>query len=248
MGLRQLEPLLGHLVKAKLSDDDVQECKKVIYKLQAMESRNDTLPLPMISMRGKGSKREEQYRQLWAELETFIQEASRTSANHNKVYNCLHGSQESRTSLASASSNTTASTRNKDPRQAEPHSAQDLAWKELDRYSQMTEHEKRIANQAPSDPRKRKMADQNEENKSVKKKAVQSNFPVANVNSLKPSFSAKMDLLSIWTNQRKRVADRFHEEFEGSKNAIEGKTELYAELNKELNIASLNTTSVKEWV
>ena len=32
---------------------------QVIYKLQAMESRNDTLPLPMISMRGKGSKRSE---------------------------------------------------------------------------------------------------------------------------------------------------------------------------------------------
>ena len=30
--------------------------------------------------------REEQYRQLWAELDTFIEEASRTSAMHKKVF------------------------------------------------------------------------------------------------------------------------------------------------------------------
>lgn len=36
--------------------------------------------------------REEQYRQVWAELDTFLEAASRTSKMHEKVtiYNCMH--------------------------------------------------------------------------------------------------------------------------------------------------------------
>lgn len=68
-----LEPLLSQLLKPTLTDDDVKECKKVIFKLQAMEGRNDTLPLPIVTLKGKGSKKEEQYKQVWTELETFIE-------------------------------------------------------------------------------------------------------------------------------------------------------------------------------
>ncbi|EDO37858.1 predicted protein, partial [Nematostella vectensis] len=83
--MQHLEPLSSHLMKEALTDDEVLECKGVIYKLQAMESRNDVLPITMMGVRGKGPKRDEQYRQLWAELEIFLEAASKTSRNHERV-------------------------------------------------------------------------------------------------------------------------------------------------------------------
>jgi len=242
-----LDTLLNNLVKPRLTDEDIQDCKKVIYKLQAMESRNDTLPLPMISMRGKGSKRDEQYRQLWAELDTFISEAARTSSSHAKVLDCLRGSLDNQSGFGS-SANSGSYSSNKDTKQE--NSVQDMAWREFDKYSEMTEHEKKIINQAPSDPRRRrKNSEPSEENSAVKKKATNSGSPKAASISFKSSFAPKSSLFAIWTNQLKSVADRRHEEFEGRKSSIDGKAELYQELNKEKNnLSSLNTTSVSEWL
>lgn len=50
-----------------------------------MESRNDVLPITITGVRGKGPKRDEQYRQLWSELETFLDAAAKTSKMHEKV-------------------------------------------------------------------------------------------------------------------------------------------------------------------
>ena len=52
------------------------------------------------------------------------------------------------------------------------------------------------------------------------------------------SFNTKANLLAIWTNQLKSAADRRHEEFDGRKNSVDGKAELYQELNKEMNTTS----------
>ena len=52
------------------------------------------------------------------------------------------------------------------------------------------------------------------------------------------SFAPKSSLFAIWTNQLKSVADRRHDEFEGRKSSVDGKTELYQELNKEKNSIS----------
>ncbi len=245
----QLEPLLSHLIKAKLSEDEVQECKKVIFKLQSMESRNDTLPLPIISIRGKGSKREEQYRQLWLELEAFVKLAAATSVGHCRVHECLLGVQDVQQSsqIGSASSSNSTALRSKDPRQEQLQNVADIAWKELNEYSKMTEHEKKIADQGPSDPRKRKLVEEKDSNASKKKSILPKTFK-AGSSSFKTLFDENTNLLSMWTSQMKHNTDRLHKEFEGSKNAIDGKTELYAELNKELNVTSLNTASVKEWV
>lgn len=51
-----------------------------------MESRNDVLPISITGVRGKGPKRDEQYRQLWAELDIFLDGASKTSKMHEKVF------------------------------------------------------------------------------------------------------------------------------------------------------------------
>jgi len=79
-----LDPLLTLLLKPTLTEDEVQDCKKVIFKLQAMESRSDSLPLPIVTLKGKGTKKEEQYKQVWEELDSYIEGASSTSFMHKK--------------------------------------------------------------------------------------------------------------------------------------------------------------------
>lgn len=53
-----------------------------------MEANHDPLHPPNASQRIKGHKREEQYKVLWNELETFIKN-NLHSENHRSVYGCL---------------------------------------------------------------------------------------------------------------------------------------------------------------
>ena len=63
-----VEALTKLMVLEELTDDQVIDCKKVIYNLLAMESRNESLPPACSGHRdrgNKGNKREEQYRILF---------------------------------------------------------------------------------------------------------------------------------------------------------------------------------------
>lgn len=84
----QLDPLLTLITKETLTPDEIIECKKVIYLLVSMESKGTSLPVPTIGMRGKGPKREEQYRTMWNELENYIRMHCVT-AEHNVILDCL---------------------------------------------------------------------------------------------------------------------------------------------------------------
>ncbi|KAL3203399.1 hypothetical protein MRX96_041878 [Rhipicephalus microplus] len=84
----QLDPLLTLITKESLTPDEIIECKKVIYLLVSMESKGTALPVPTIGMRGKGPKREEQYRTMWNELENYIRMHCVT-AEHNVILDCL---------------------------------------------------------------------------------------------------------------------------------------------------------------
>ncbi|KAG1701206.1 Integrator complex subunit 13 [Nymphon striatum] len=85
----QLQPLLSIVTKEKLTSDEVIECKKVIYKLVHMESKNDSLPFIHVpGTRGKGPKREEQYRVVWNDLESYIQTYA-TSSDHQSILECI---------------------------------------------------------------------------------------------------------------------------------------------------------------
>ena len=44
-------------MKETLTDDDVLECKKAIFHVVGMESRNEPLPVVNTGLRGKGTKR-----------------------------------------------------------------------------------------------------------------------------------------------------------------------------------------------
>jgi len=52
-----LEPLTAIIVKDRLEEADVLECKQVIYRVVAMEHRNEALPVTASGIRGKGAKR-----------------------------------------------------------------------------------------------------------------------------------------------------------------------------------------------
>ena len=52
-----INPLPSLIVKEKLDDSEVLECKKAIYRVLSIETRNESLPVPTSGLRGKGGKR-----------------------------------------------------------------------------------------------------------------------------------------------------------------------------------------------
>lgn len=76
------------MTKEKISDDEVIQCKKVIYNLISVETKHEPLLLPNLGQRAKGQKREEQYKVMWNELEMLLKSNLHTE-NHRSVYNCL---------------------------------------------------------------------------------------------------------------------------------------------------------------
>ncbi|XP_054271136.1 integrator complex subunit 13 [Macrosteles quadrilineatus] len=82
------EPLLSLMVKDTLTEEEVVQCKQGIYSLIGLEAKHEPLQAPTVGQRGKGPKREEQYRQMWAELETFLRAYTQTE-QHTRVLQCL---------------------------------------------------------------------------------------------------------------------------------------------------------------
>lgn len=64
------------------------QCQQVIYSLIALEKKHEPLNPPSLGQRTKGHKREEQYKIMWNELETFIKN-NLHSENHRQIYSCL---------------------------------------------------------------------------------------------------------------------------------------------------------------
>lgn len=78
------------MVKEKLNAEEVLHCKQVLFSLLQLEAKHEPLPLPSIGGRGgKGVRREEHYRLLWEEMETFLKHHANNSAAHMEVLECL---------------------------------------------------------------------------------------------------------------------------------------------------------------
>ncbi|XP_067213909.1 integrator complex subunit 13 isoform X2 [Linepithema humile] len=87
-----IDPLPELMVKDELSAEEVLQCKQVIFSLIGLEAKHEALPLPSIGggRGGKGGvRREEHYRLLWDEIETFLKHHANNSAAHTEVLNCL---------------------------------------------------------------------------------------------------------------------------------------------------------------
>jgi len=76
------------MVKDNISDQEVMNCKQCIYSLIAAESKNEHLITPNPSNPRKMMKKDDQYKSMWTELETFLKSNLYTE-NHCKVLQCL---------------------------------------------------------------------------------------------------------------------------------------------------------------
>ncbi|XP_041978062.1 protein asunder [Aricia agestis] len=85
-----MEPLTKLVVQESLTEDEIASCRNVMLALLAMESRHE-LPAAQLpsNMRGKwSSRREEQWRQVWGELEALIR-AQPASPAHRALLRML---------------------------------------------------------------------------------------------------------------------------------------------------------------
>lgn len=80
------EPLTRNIVQKELTEDQVMECKQVIFSLLNLQVKGESLNTS--HARTKGLKKEDQYRAMWNELEHFLKQHN-CSENHQKVFECF---------------------------------------------------------------------------------------------------------------------------------------------------------------
>ncbi|XP_071817960.1 integrator complex subunit 13-like [Apostichopus japonicus] len=84
-----IDPLMDIIYKPTLTEDDKRECRDVIYSMVKMEANSEPLPVPTMTTVRKGNKRDEQYRQMWSELEALIRSSSDLSPDHEEILECV---------------------------------------------------------------------------------------------------------------------------------------------------------------
>ncbi|KAK7007289.1 hypothetical protein SK128_025646 [Halocaridina rubra] len=201
----QIEPLTTLMLKETLTEEEVVECKQVILMLVSMEVRGEPLPSPM-AQRGKGMKREDQYRALWVELEQYLQLHLHSPA-HEKVLECF---MECHNKVA------TPEYKNDDKVDI------DQALKELDEYNYMTEREKAEFN-AGSGSKHTPTDLSTPEGK--RKRTIPP--PLAPMGR-----SGGVSLLTLWENKVSSEQSRRCLEFQGRMKAEDNVTKLYVNLKQ----------------
>jgi len=199
-----LEPLQEIMVQEELTEENLAECRKIIYSLLSMENRGDMLPVPVsssISGKGKTMKKDDQYKTMYTELEKYITSHCRTE-KHGKVLNCL---------LESRNKPTVDRLQGLESKR---DSEWDLANKELDSYNSLTEREKSDLNQ--------------DEEKSLKRNRSPSPGPAKQIKRSNSNES----LLDLWMKKQKENSNaRFTVPFAGMKSVGE-KARLYLSLER----------------
>lgn len=224
-----LEPLLSLLKKETLTTDEVIDCKKVIYNLIGMESKGTPLPMPVLGTRGKGPKREEQYRILWKELETYIR-AYCTTAEHHNILDCLLDcrkpspdtdstipSNGAKVSVVTTSSGTRKAEKGfikEDKLEAGKTGNGEIGWKErVSQFSDMDIHEDGGNSFKVPPAKKVRLGLQDDRGR----------------------FSGSQSLLTLWTNRVNAEHSKRHREFSGRLAAGNGSALLYQNLNSDQN-------------
>ncbi|XP_048741642.2 integrator complex subunit 13-like [Ostrea edulis] len=205
-----IDPLPTIIVKEKLDDEDVLECQKAIYHVVGMESRNEPLPTSSAGPRGKGPKRDEQYKQMWAELESLIRAHADTSPQHQRVLECLLKCKKPTDDAKSSPKKA-----KEEKMEVESNTEQSYAWKELEKFQKMTEKEKQELNKTESGASATKKSRLSTDETQFKTKGAGS-------------------LLSLWTDRIKTVHSKRHVEFTGRSQSDGNQAELYQNLNKQL--------------
>ncbi|XP_072327956.1 integrator complex subunit 13 isoform X2 [Scyliorhinus torazame] len=225
--MQAVVPLASLIVKESLTDDDVLNCQKTIYNLVDMERKNDHLPISTVGTRGKGSKRDEQYRIMWNELETLVRAHLNNSEKHQRVLECL---------LACRSKPPEEEERKKSRRKREDKEDKsekvvkdyepEKSWQDSERLKGTLEREKEelveaeIIKDSPDSP------------EPLNKK------PRVSIGEIQPLEKVKgpVSLLTMWTNRINTANSRKHQEFAGRLSSVNNKAELYQHLKEENGI------------
>uniref|UniRef100_A0A7M4EAA6 Integrator complex subunit 13 n=2 Tax=Longirostres TaxID=1298654 RepID=A0A7M4EAA6_CROPO len=222
--MQAVVPLASVIVKEALTDEDILNCQKTIYNLVDMERKNDPLPISTVGTRGKGPKRDEQYRIMWNELETLVRAHINNSDKHQRVLECL---------LACRSKPPEEEERKKRGRKREEKEDKseksgkdyepDKPWQESERLKGVLDREKEELAEAEI------IKDSPDSPEPPNKK------PLVTMDEMPPVEKAKgpMSLLSLWSNRINTANSRKHQEFIGRLNSVNNKAELYQHLKED---------------
>uniref|UniRef100_A0A1A8G2X6 Asunder, spermatogenesis regulator homolog (Drosphila) n=1 Tax=Nothobranchius korthausae TaxID=1143690 RepID=A0A1A8G2X6_9TELE len=219
--MQAVVPLANLIVKEALTEEDVLTCQKTIYNLVDMERKNDPLPISTVGSRGKGPKRDEQYRIMWNELETLVKTHAAATDRHQRVLDCI---------IACRSKPPEEEERKKRGRKREDREdrmekngskeTEDKSWQESEKLKGLLEKdnpETEVIKDSPDSP----------EPLNKKPRLITEEAP--------PPERAKgpVTLLSMWTSRITAANSRKHQEFFGRASSVNSKFELYQHLKDE---------------
>ncbi|XP_026182073.1 integrator complex subunit 13 [Mastacembelus armatus] len=219
--MQAVVPLANLIVKETLTEEDLLTCQKTVYNLVDMERKNDPLPISTVGSRGKGPKRDEQYRIMWNELETLVKTHAGATDRHQRVLDCI---------IACRSKPPEEEDRKKRGRKREEREdrtekngskdTDDKSWQDSERLKGLLDkedQESEVIKDSPDSP------------EPLNKK------PRLSTEDVQPPERAKgpVSLLSMWTNRITAVNSRKHQEFVGRASSVNNKFELYQHLKDE---------------
>lgn len=219
--MQAVVPLANLIVKETLTEEDVLTCQKTVYNLVDMERKNDPLPISTVGSRGKGPKRDEQYRIMWNELETLVKTHAGASDRHQRVLDCI---------IACRSKPPEEEERKKRGRKREEREdrtekngskdTDDKSWQDSERLKGLLDKEDQEAEVIKDSP---------DSPEPLNKK------PRLSTEEAQPPERAKgpVSLLSMWTNRITTANSRKHQEFIGRVSSVNNKFELYQHLKDE---------------
>ncbi|XP_031721729.1 integrator complex subunit 13 isoform X2 [Anarrhichthys ocellatus] len=219
--MQAVVPLANLIVKETLSEEDVLTCQKTVYNLVDMERKNDPLPISTVGSRGKGPKRDEQYRIMWNELETLVKTHAGATDRHQRVLDCI---------VACRSKPPEEEERKKRGRKREEREdrtekngtkdTDDKSWQESERLKGLLEKE---------EPESEVIKDSPDSPEPLNKK------PRLCTEEVQPPERAKgpVSLLTMWSNRITAANSRKHQEFVGRVSSVNNKFELYQQLKDE---------------
>ncbi|XP_060925971.1 integrator complex subunit 13 [Limanda limanda] len=219
--MQAVVPLANLIVKETLTEEDVLTCQKTVYNLVDMERKNDPLPISTVGSRGKGPKRDEQYRIMWNELETLVKTHAGATDKHQRVLDCI---------IACRSKPPEEEERKKRGRKREDREdrtekngskePEDKSWQDSERLKSSVEKE---------EPETEVIKDSPDSPEPLNKK------PRLMTEEVQPPERAKgpVSLLTMWTNRITTANSRKHQEFVGRVSSVNNKFELYQQLKDE---------------
>ncbi|XP_072311023.1 integrator complex subunit 13 isoform X1 [Eucyclogobius newberryi] len=217
--MQAVVPLANLIVKEILTEEDVLTCQKTVYNLVDMERKNDPLPISTVGSRGKGPKRDEQYRIMWNELETLVKTHAGATDRHQRVLDCI---------VACRSKPPEEEERKKRGRKREDREdraekngtkdTEDKSWQESERLKGLLdkdEPESEVIKDSPDSP------------EPLNKK------PRLSSEDAQLTSKGPVSLLSMWSNRITAANSRKHQEFFGRASSVDNKFELYQHLKDE---------------